>query len=124
MTVRYEPDGPVVVVTIDRPQVRNAVDPATAGRLVDCFERFAADDSLAVAVLTGADVPYNPLHQQGYPSIGCIPCTTPVLAGEDPRAGRWRGGAKKECGLHARAARPITSAFLTDSSSSVDKGQP
>ena len=55
MTVRYEPDGPVVVVTIDRPQVRNAVDPATAGLLVDCFERFALDDSLAVAVLTGAD---------------------------------------------------------------------
>jgi enoyl-CoA hydratase len=55
MSVRYEPDGPVVVVTIDRPQVRNAVDPATAGLLVDCFERFAADDSLAVAVLTGAD---------------------------------------------------------------------
>jgi len=55
VTVRYEPDGPVVVVTIDRPQVRNAVDPATAGLLVDCFERFALDDSLAVAVLTGAD---------------------------------------------------------------------
>src|SRR4029077_12142808 len=55
MTVRYETDGPVVVVTIDRPEVRNAVDPATAGLLVDCFERFAADDSLAVAVLTGAE---------------------------------------------------------------------
>src|SRR5260370_4894900 len=54
MTVRYEPDGPVVVVTIDRPEVRNAVDPDTAGRLVDCFERFAEDDALAVAVLTGA----------------------------------------------------------------------
>jgi enoyl-CoA hydratase len=55
MTVRYEPDGPVVTVTIDRPEVRNAVDPATAGRLVECFERFAADDDLVVAVLTGAD---------------------------------------------------------------------
>ncbi len=54
MTVRYEPDGPVVTVTIDRPSVRNAVDPETAARLVDCFERFAADESLAVAVLTGA----------------------------------------------------------------------
>src|SRR5258708_6379960 len=54
MIVRYEPDGPVVVVTIDRPEVRNAVDPDTAGRLVDCFERFAEDDALAVAVLTGA----------------------------------------------------------------------
>src|SRR5258708_15524038 len=54
MIVRYEPDGQVVVVTIDRPEVRNAVDPDTAGQLVDCFERFAADDGLAVAVLTGA----------------------------------------------------------------------
>lgn len=46
------------------------------------------------------DVPTNPLHQQGYPSIGCAPCTSPVAAGEDPRNGRWRGLAKTECGLH------------------------
>jgi len=46
-------------------------------------------------------VPYNPLHNQGYPSIGCTPCTRQVLPGEDPRAGRWAGFAKKECGLHA-----------------------
>jgi phosphoadenylyl-sulfate reductase (thioredoxin) len=46
------------------------------------------------------DVPYNPLHDQGYPSIGCAPCTSPVDTGEDPRAGRWRGTAKTECGLH------------------------
>jgi phosphoadenylyl-sulfate reductase (thioredoxin) len=50
------------------------------------------------------DVPYNPLHDQGYPSIGCAPCTSPVAAGEDPRAGRWRGNAKTECGLHNRPA--------------------
>ena len=55
MTVRYEPEGPVVVVTIDRPEVRNAVDSDTATRLVDCFERFAADAELKAAVLTGAD---------------------------------------------------------------------
>jgi phosphoadenylyl-sulfate reductase (thioredoxin) len=48
------------------------------------------------------DVPYNLLHDQGYPSIGCQPCTSPVAAGEDPRAGRWRGREKKECGLHLR----------------------
>jgi enoyl-CoA hydratase/carnithine racemase len=54
VTVRYEPDGPVVTVTIDRPEVRNAVDPETARALVERFERFAADDALAVAVLTGA----------------------------------------------------------------------
>ena len=50
------------------------------------------------------DVPVNPLHDQGYPSIGCVPCTSRVLPGEDPRAGRWRGRTKTECGLHARPA--------------------
>jgi phosphoadenylyl-sulfate reductase (thioredoxin) len=46
------------------------------------------------------DVPYNPLHDRGYPSIGCQPCTAAVAPGEDARAGRWRGRSKKECGLH------------------------
>ena len=46
------------------------------------------------------DVPYNALHDRGFPSIGCQPCTSAVRPGEDPRAGRWRGSAKKECGLH------------------------
>jgi len=46
------------------------------------------------------DVPTNPLHAQGYPSIGCAPCTSPVKPGEDARAGRWRGREKTECGLH------------------------
>jgi len=46
-------------------------------------------------------VPTNPLHERGYASIGCGPCTTPVKLGEDPRAGRWRGREKTECGLHA-----------------------
>jgi phosphoadenosine phosphosulfate reductase len=46
------------------------------------------------------DVPYNPLHDRGYPSIGCWPCTGPVAEGADERAGRWAGTAKKECGLH------------------------
>lgn len=43
---------------------------------------------------------YNPLHDQNYPSIGCEKCTKPVLPGEDPRAGRWAGFEKTECGLH------------------------
>ncbi len=47
------------------------------------------------------NVPYNPLHEQNYPSIGCVQCTRHVQPGEDPRAGRWSGFAKKECGLHA-----------------------
>lgn len=46
------------------------------------------------------DIPYNPLHDQGYPSIGCWPCTRAVLLGEDERAGRWSGFRKTECGLH------------------------
>jgi len=47
------------------------------------------------------DIPYNPLHDQGYPSIGCWPCTRAVMFGEDDeRAGRWSGTAKTECGLH------------------------
>ena len=46
------------------------------------------------------DVIVNPLQDEGYPSIGCWPCTEPVLDGEDARAGRWRGTGKTECGLH------------------------
>jgi len=46
------------------------------------------------------NVPTNALHERGYPSIGCQPCTSPVVPGENLRAGRWRGAAKKECGLH------------------------
>ena len=52
------------------------------------------------AFLVKHDIPYNRLHDQGYPSIGCWPCTRPVQEGEDERAGRWAGTAKKECGLH------------------------
>lgn len=43
----------------------------------------------------------NPLAYDGYPSIGCAPCTRRVAPGEDPRSGRWAGSAKTECGLHA-----------------------
>jgi phosphoadenosine phosphosulfate reductase len=46
------------------------------------------------------EVPYNPLHDQGYPSIGCWPCTRAVAAGADERAGRWAGTGKTECGLN------------------------
>lgn len=49
------------------------------------------------------DIPYNPLHDQGYPSIGCEPCTRAIRPGEDARAGRWwwESSDSKECGLHA-----------------------
>lgn len=46
------------------------------------------------------DLPRHPMVAQGFPSIGCQPCTTPAEADEDPRAGRWRGQAKTECGIH------------------------
>lgn len=46
------------------------------------------------------NVPYNELHDRNYPSIGCEHCTRPVMPGEDPRAGRWAGNEKTECGLH------------------------
>jgi phosphoadenosine phosphosulfate reductase len=52
------------------------------------------------AFIVKHDVPYNSLHDRGYPSIGCWPCTRAVAPGEDDRAGRWAGKVKKECGLH------------------------
>ncbi len=50
------------------------------------------------------DLPYNPLHDQGYPSIGCEVCTAKVLNGEDSRSGRWANQEKTECGLHLDSA--------------------
>ncbi|HET7197055.1 MAG TPA: phosphoadenosine phosphosulfate reductase family protein, partial [Burkholderiales bacterium] len=58
------------------------------------------------------DVPCNRLYEHGYRSIGCAPCTRPVLPGEDPRAGRWwwESDGRKECGLHVTPeARPARS---------------
>ena len=52
-------------------------------------------------LITDCEIPYNPLHDQGYTSIGCWPCTRPVMFGEDERAGRWSGFTKTECGLHS-----------------------
>lgn len=54
------------------------------------------------------DLPAHPLVADGYLSIGCVPCTTPVAVGEDARAGRWRGRAKTECGIHfSRNGAPV-----------------
>ena len=57
------------------------------------------------------NVPYNPLHDRNYPSIGCTHCTRAVVPGEDPRAGRWSGFQKSECGLHAPGS-PSTPALV------------
>ena len=54
----------------------------------------------AGAYIRAHDLPPHPLVARGYPSIGCAPCTSPVADGEDPRAGRWRGAEKTECGIH------------------------
>ena len=56
------------------------------------------DDLLAYA--TEHDVTLNPLLTDGYPSIGCQPCTSRIAPGDDPRSGRWAGLAKTECGIH------------------------
>lgn len=57
-------------------------------------------------------LPYNPLHDRGFPSIGCAPCTRAIEPGESPRAGRWwwEQSESRECGLHPRVRRPAANA--------------
>ena len=57
------------------------------------------DDDMA-GYIADHRLPVHPLSKRGYPSVGCWPCTRPVAPGEDPRAGRWAGKDKTECGLH------------------------
>ena len=59
------------------------------------------DKARVDAYLTEHDLPVHPLVAQGYPSIGCAPCTSKVAPGEDPRSGRWKGWDKVECGIHS-----------------------
>jgi phosphoadenosine phosphosulfate reductase len=66
------------------------------------------------------DVPYNELHNQDYPSIGCTHCTRAVRPGEDPRAGRWPGFAKTECGLHI--IEPVAGTPVPDASKAAKFG--
>ncbi len=68
---------------------RLKVNPLSGWKKADIDARFAA-----------RDLPRHPLEAEGYLSIGCAPCTSVVQAGEDPRAGRWRGWDKVECGIH------------------------
>ena len=101
--------------------IRRDQTPERAGAgVVERDAKFGLVKVNPLAAWTSADVwarvrergiPTNPLHQLGYPSIGCAPCTTPVAPGEDPRAGRWRTFAKTECGLHGR----FTSKFPKES---------
>lgn len=107
------------VTAIRRDQTRDRADAA----VVEVDRRFGLVKVNPLAAWTSAqvwdhvaahDVPTNALHAQGYPSIGCAPCTAQVAAGEDPRAGRWRGRAKDECGLHARDAAPPARLAIVD----------
>jgi phosphoadenosine phosphosulfate reductase len=58
------------------------------------------NSDILAAYFAEHDLPAHPLVAEGYPSIGCSPCTSKVAAGEDPRSGRWRGWEKTECGIH------------------------
>lgn len=58
------------------------------------------------ALYARAQLPPHPLQAQGFASIGCMPCTTRTRPGEDPRAGRWRGRGKTECGIHTALLEP------------------
>jgi phosphoadenosine phosphosulfate reductase len=65
------------------------------------------DEKRLSAYITVNEIPYNPLHDVGYRSIGCIPCTRPIEPGEEERAGRWAGSDKLECGIHVESpAKP------------------
>jgi phosphoadenosine phosphosulfate reductase len=73
--------------------------PTAQGRLkINPLADWSSDQIAAYFAATG--LPPHPLVAQGYPSIGCSPCTTKVAPGEDPRSGRWKGWDKTECGIH------------------------
>ncbi len=79
------------------------IDAANGGIVkVNPLHHLGDDDVRAEVAARG--VPYNPLHDRGFPSIGCAPCTRAVQPGEDARAGRWwwETPEQKECGIHAR----------------------
>ena len=103
-------------------------DPATGKLKVNPLLRWGPGE--AAAYIRRHGLPQHPLVDRGFPSIGCAPCTTPAHAGEDPRAGRWRGQAKTECGIHVVAGRvqrhPTAPAPLRARSPSGDSlaGQP
>ena len=90
--------------------VRRDQSPSRAGlKKIQWSERYGLwlihpfagwDEKRVWAYLTVNEIPYNPLHDIGYRSIGCIPCTRPTRPDEDERAGRWSGSGKLECGIH------------------------
>ncbi len=90
--------------------IRRDQSPSRAGtRKVERSQRYGVwkihpladwDDKRVWSYIMANEVPYNPLHDAGYRSIGCIPCTRPTAPDEEERAGRWAGSDKLECGIH------------------------
>jgi phosphoadenosine phosphosulfate reductase len=62
------------------------------------------DEKRVWAYIAANEIPYNPLHDSGYSSIGCVPCTRPTHPDEEERAGRWAGSDKLECGIHLKTS--------------------
>lgn len=116
----YDPDGCCEIRKVE--PLRRALAPFDAwisgrkgfqGRTRIALPRFEIDEgrlkinpladwtkSELDAYFIAHDLPPHPLEAQGFPSIGCVPCTSAVAPGEDARAGRWRGWDKTECGIH------------------------
>ncbi|MGD0167002.1 MAG: phosphoadenylyl-sulfate reductase [Gaiellaceae bacterium] len=90
--------------------VRREQSPSRSGlEKIQWSERYAVwrvhplvdwDEKRVQAYIHVNEIPYNPLHDMGYRSIGCIPCTRPTRPDEEERAGRWAGSDKLECGIH------------------------
>ena len=86
---RYQGADRAAIPTVEGDQQRLKFNPLASLSRGDIVTRFR-----------GLDLPAHPLEKHGFASIGCMPCTSRVLPGEDPRAGRWRGRGKVECGIH------------------------
>ncbi len=104
---RYLRDKKAWISAIRADQTKNRAK----GRVIEWDERFQVvkinpllkwSEGQIWEYIKRHGLPYNPLHDRGYPSLGCIPCTSPIENGEDMRAGRWRGKTKVECGIHVR----------------------
>lgn len=90
--------------------VRRGQSPSRAGlKKIQWSERYGVlrvhplvdwDEKRVQAYIAVNEIPYNPLHDIGYRSIGCVPCTRPTRPDEEERAGRWAGSDKLECGIH------------------------
>lgn len=89
---RYQGADRVALPIVEGDQQRLKFNPLASLSRGDIVTRFR-----------GLDLPPHPLEKHGFASIGCMPCTSRVLPGEDPRAGRWRGRGKVECGIHTGA---------------------